>query len=136
MIEVMLEHEKKHVTIRFPCTEAELATKLNDFDFGFDIHNMWVHAFIEPKEFAPMEQQAHDVDELNYLAKRMDSFIDAERRRFFAAITHQLPLFRLKSVVRKSLDPDQILHRSPLSLLSFLFHASYLHSKYCCVVMK
>lgn len=89
MIEVMLEYEKKYVTIRFPCTETELATKLNDFDFGFDIHNMWVHAFVEPKEFAPMEQQAHDLDELNYLAKRMDSFTDAEQRRFFAAVTHE-----------------------------------------------
>ena len=89
MIEVMLEHEKKYVTIRFPCTETELATKLNDFDFGFDIHNMWVHAFVEPKEFAPMEQQAHDLDELNYLAKRMDSFADTERRRFFAAVAHE-----------------------------------------------
>lgn len=89
MISVMFAYEGGYLTVVFPCTETELTTKLNDFDFGFDIHNMWVHAFVEPKEFAPMEQQAHDLDELNYLAKRMDSFVDTERRRFFAAVAHE-----------------------------------------------
>ena len=89
MISAMLAYEGKYLTVDFPCTENVLAELLREMDAAADIHDMWVHAFVKPLEFYRLEQQSHNLDELNYLAKRMDSFSDRELRQFYAAMSQE-----------------------------------------------
>ena len=89
MISAMLAYGGKYLTVVFPCTENELAEGLRELDAVADIHDMWVHVFVKPKEFYRLEQQSHNLDELNYLAKRMDSFSDRELHQFYAAMSQE-----------------------------------------------
>ena len=83
-IELVLQNDGVKRTIIFPCTEAEyqavrkeLALKDN-YAFVIDV--------IEPKALALKKDMFVNLDELNYLAKRMDSFDQKELFSFFAAI--------------------------------------------------
>ena len=83
-IELVLQNDGVKRTIIFPCTEAEyqavrkeLALKDN-YAFVIDV--------IEPKALVLKKDMFVNLDELNYLAKRMDSFDQKELFSFFAAI--------------------------------------------------
>lgn len=83
-IELVLQNDGVKRNVIFPCTEAqyqavrkELALKDN-YAFVIDV--------IEPKALALKKDMFVNLDELNYLAKRMDSFDQKELFSFFAAI--------------------------------------------------
>lgn len=83
-IELVLQNDEVKRNVIFPCSEAEyqavrkeLALKDN-YAFVIDV--------IEPKVLALKKDTFVNLDEINYLAKRMDSFDQKELFSFFAAI--------------------------------------------------
>lgn len=49
---------------------------------------LFVDKVSKPRELSVLQDRFVDLDELNYLAKRMDSFDTQERKQFFAAVHH------------------------------------------------
>ncbi len=83
-IELLLQNKGVCKSVVFPCTEAayqavckELALKDN-YAFVGDV--------VEPKVLAFKKDTFVNLDEINYLAKRMDSFDQKELFSFFAAV--------------------------------------------------
>ncbi len=81
-IELVLENNDKRKTIRFPCSESELEETCG----SLSLHSgqAFVRTVIEPKAFADFEDTFIDLDEMNYLAKRMESFTNEEVARLYA----------------------------------------------------
>lgn len=81
-IELVLENNTKRTTIRFPCSESELEKTCG----SLSLHSgqVFVRAVIEPKAFADIEDTFIDLDEMNYFAKRMESFTNEEVARLYA----------------------------------------------------
>ena len=84
-IELVLENAGVRKRATFPCTESEyqeickeLALKDN-YAFVIDV--------VEPKELALKKDTFVNLDEINYLAKRMDSFDGKETKCFLAAVS-------------------------------------------------
>lgn len=83
-IELVLQNDGVKRNVIFPCTEAEYqaackALALKD-NYAF------VRDVVEPKTLALKKDTFVNLDEINYLAKRMDSFDQKELFSFFAAI--------------------------------------------------
>ena len=83
-IELVLQNDGVKRNVIFPCTEAEYqaackALALKD-NYAF------VRDVVEPKALALKKDTFVNLDEINYLAKRMDSFDQKELFSFFAAI--------------------------------------------------
>ena len=83
-IEFVLQNNGVSKSVVFPCMEAEYqatckALSLKD-NYAF------VRAVVKPKEFEFREDTFVNLDEINYLAKRMDSFDNNETECFLAAI--------------------------------------------------
>ena len=65
-----------------------------------------------------------NVEELNYLAKRLDSFDTGEAAQF-QAMAHKLELFELKDLIKHSGKPLNISHRE--RLIQSHFHPNHLN---------
>ena len=83
-IELLLQNKGVSNSVIFPCSEAEYqaackALALKD-NYAF------VRDVVEPKALAFKKDTFVNLDEINYLAKRMDSFDQKEQFVFFAAV--------------------------------------------------
>lgn len=87
MITATVKHNDNYADIEFPCSEAYLSAKLMEIhvdDLSSITH--YISAITEPKELSFLKDRLVNLDELNYLAKRMDSFFGDEETQFFEAI--------------------------------------------------
>ena len=77
MITLRIKYADSTVNITFPCTENTLAAKLMELHASdHEGDPFFVEEVIEPRDIAPFfEMQFLDLDEVNYLAKRMDSSV-------------------------------------------------------------
>lgn len=89
MITLRIKYADSTVNIQFPCTDNVLMAKLMELHAtDHEGDPFFVEEVIEPRDIAPFfETQFVDLDEVNYLAKRMESFMDKEMHQFFAAST-------------------------------------------------
>ncbi|MGM9669467.1 MAG: antirestriction protein ArdA [Faecousia sp.] len=87
MIKVTVRYGENHTDIRFPCTENELQEAVERLHPS-DPTNMelYVSAVHYPEELAVLQYCFVNLDELNYLGKRMESFWGDEAPRFGQAI--------------------------------------------------
>ncbi|MGN1053483.1 MAG: antirestriction protein ArdA [Candidatus Scatosoma sp.] len=83
-IELVLENAGVSKRAMFPCTEAEYRAICKEL-FLKDNY-AFVRETITPKAFGFKEDTFINLDELNYLAKRMDSFDGKETKCFLAAV--------------------------------------------------
>ena len=83
-IEFVLQNDGERRTVIFPCTETEYQAMCRDLSLKDNY--AFVRDVIKPKELAIKEDTFVNLDEINYLAKRMDSFDQKELFSFFAAI--------------------------------------------------
>lgn len=91
MIQVVLQNDYHKTELTFPCREVEIADALialnNDNDLS---KGVFISQMIEPEELNVLENQFIDLDELNYLAKRMESFFgEVEFSQFYEALKHE-----------------------------------------------
>ena len=90
MITLTLRWMGRFKEIEFPCTDTELQAKLADLrppDASPD--EIFVLAVNEPTALSMLEDQFLDMDEINFLAKRMESFDLDELLQFYAAAQYE-----------------------------------------------
>ena len=86
MITLNVMCKDHRIDITFPCSEMILQSKMMEIHSDNpDFPHAQVMEVIEPRELAVLEGNTHNLDEMNYLAKRLDSFTDQEMAQFFMA---------------------------------------------------
>ena len=83
-IELVLQNGGVKRNVIFPCTEAEYQAVRKELELKDNY--AFVRDVVEPKALALKKDTFVNLDEINYLAKRMDGFDQKELFSFFAAI--------------------------------------------------
>ena len=83
-IELVLQNDGVKRNVLFPCTEAECQAVRKELELKDNY--AFVRDVVEPKALALKKDTFVNLDEINYLAKRMDSFDQKELFSFFAAV--------------------------------------------------
>ena len=83
-IELLLQNKGVSKSVIFPCSEAEYQTTCEELELKDNY--AFVRGVVEPKALALKKDTFVNLDEINYLAKRMDSFDQKELFSFFAAV--------------------------------------------------
>lgn len=83
-IEFVLQNDGVKRNVIFPCTEAEYQAVCKEL--ALKDNYAFVRDVVEPKALALKKDTFVNLDEINYLAKRMDSFDQKELFNFFAAV--------------------------------------------------
>lgn len=87
MIKLKIEYYNNQTELRFPCTEQELYTALAKIGAAeVTPLELYVTQVEYPEEFRIFQDRFVNLDEVNYLAKRMDFFFEDEEYRFFEAM--------------------------------------------------
>lgn len=92
MIKIKIGNGDRETDIRFPISESELYDKLTEIHAidSSDVQQpVTVTGIYWPEEFSVLEGCQVDLDEMNYLAKRLDSFDDREMDQFLIGISMQ-----------------------------------------------
>lgn len=92
MIKIKIGNGDRETDIRFPISESELYDKLAEIHAidSSDVQQpVTVTGIYWPEEFSALEGRQADLDEMNYLAKRLDSFDDREMNQFLIGISMQ-----------------------------------------------
>ena len=77
MIKIRIKNADHEIDIRFPISESELFAKLGEIHAieGKDApESAFVTEVYWPEEFSMLKDRFANLDELNYLARRMESF--------------------------------------------------------------
>ena len=86
MIKVRIGNEKSTV-IDFPCSDNVLNEKLKEIGVGEQIPSRaTITEVLEPKDLPLKLHLIHNLDEMNYLAKRLDSFTPHEMDTFMEMV--------------------------------------------------
>ncbi len=92
MIKIKIGNGDRETDIRFPISESDLYNKLaaiHAIDSTGKQQSVTVTGIYWPEEFSVLEGCQVDLDEMNYLAKRLDSFDDREMDQFLIGISMQ-----------------------------------------------
>ncbi len=90
MIKIKIGNGARETDIHFPISERELYNKLaaiHAIDRTDEQRPVTVTGVYWPEEFSVLEGRQVNLDEMNYLAKRMDSFDDREMDQFLIGIS-------------------------------------------------
>lgn len=87
MIRLNVKYNDAYTDITLPSKDRELHEMLGEKEST--LKRGFVIRVYEPAELALLENTTHDLDEINYLAKRMDSFDGQEMDRFCAIAQHE-----------------------------------------------
>ena len=93
-------HNEQYRNVRFPCTEKELQILTDSFEISNAATTKLTVDTIhdDPKLNALLSGREHNLDELNYLFKRLDSFGESEINTF-CAVAHGQKLQSLKDMI-------------------------------------
>ena len=83
-IELSLQNKGRNINVKFPCAESEYQAACRELELKDNY--AFVRDVVEPKALALKKDTFVNLDEINYLAKRMDSFDQKELFSFFAAV--------------------------------------------------
>lgn len=83
-IEFRLQNDGEAKTLAFPCTESEYQETIKELRVknGY----VFIREVVEPKGLKFRENTFINLDELNYLVKRLDGFTEQEEVKFYATI--------------------------------------------------
>ena len=90
MIKIRIKNADHEIDIRFPISESELFAKLGEIHAieGKDApQSAFVTEVYWPEELSMLKDRFANLDELNYLARRMESFDYHEYDQFLIGIT-------------------------------------------------
>ena len=87
MIKLKIKYGNSQTDLRFPCTEKEMNAALERIH-AEDVTplELYVSEVIFPEELGFLQDRFVNLDEVNYLAKRMDSFFGDEEYQFYEAM--------------------------------------------------
>lgn len=90
MIKITVQYNESLRSIRFPCSEKELTSALMEINaLNYSPLELFVTEVKYPEELGFLKDRFVNPDELNYLAKRFDSFCESEEKRYFEAMKHE-----------------------------------------------
>ena len=89
MIKITVQYNDRLRSIHFPCSEKELTSTLMEINAISDTSELFVTEVEYPEELGFLKDRFVNPDELNYLAKRFDSFCESEEKRYFEAMKHE-----------------------------------------------
>lgn len=107
VIALTIENRTKAIWIGFPCSERDLEQSLRAI--AADAENppkVYVREVTFPKELAFLTSKYVDVDELNYLAKRMQHFTQEETDKLYA-IAESTGYFQPKDLIDFTFNIDR-----------------------------
>lgn len=87
MIAVTVRHNDNYADIDFPCGDSYLQAKLMELHADDPDTTLYVSEIKEPEELTCLKDHFVNPDELNFLAKRLDSFVKKELDQFHIAIS-------------------------------------------------
>ena len=132
MIKLKIRYYNDQTDIRFPCTEKALQEALAEID-AEQVRplELYVTEVVFPEELAFLQDRFVNLDEVNYLAKRMDSFFGNEEYQFYEAM-------KLEGFHWTGKDNALYLFEAPIDMLSFIsLHKenwrSHSYAAACCV---
>ena len=87
MIKLKNKYRDNQTDLRFPCTEKEMSAALERIH-AEDVTplELYVSEVIFPEELGCLQDRFVNLDEVNFLAKRMDSFFGDEEYQFYEAM--------------------------------------------------
>lgn len=87
MIKLRIKYGNSQTELRFPCTEKEMSAALERIH-AEDVTPLELYAaeVVFPEELSFLQERFVDLDEVNFLAMRMDSFFGDEEYRFYEAL--------------------------------------------------
>lgn len=87
MIKLKIKYGNSQTDLRFPCTEKALQEALAEID-AEQVRplELYVTEVVFPEELDFLQDRFANLDEVNYLAKRMDSFFGDEEYQFYEAM--------------------------------------------------
>lgn len=87
MIKLKIKYGNSQTELRFPCTEKEMSAALERIHAEDVVPlELYVSEVVFPDALSCLQDRFVDLDEVNYLAKRMDSFFGDEEYRFYEAL--------------------------------------------------
>ena len=90
MITLRIQNTVLETELRLPCSEAELSQCLREIAITAEPPpKVYVKKMIDPQGFAFLKGTEIDVDEMNYLAKRMDSLTLGETDKLYAIVSQK-----------------------------------------------
>lgn len=89
MITIQIKRENRNAVLRLPCRESEMEAALKRIRENDSGTPEPLIAKIVPSDLAILEGRYVNLDELNYLAKRMESFSDEELLKFYSAAVYE-----------------------------------------------
>ena len=106
MITLKVKGRARSIDLSFPISERELETKLSIIDADTFIQPILeVEKVIEPKCMHRLEGQRINLDEINYLAKRIDSFTFREENKYYAIVEQEM-MSNPKDMINLTFDTD------------------------------
>lgn len=87
MIKLKIKYGNSQTALRFPCTEKEMNAALERIH-AEDVTplELYVSDVVFPEELSCLQDRFVNLDEVNYLGKRMDSFFGDEEYQFYEAM--------------------------------------------------
>ena len=87
MIKLKIKYGNSQTDLRFPCTEKEMNAALERIH-AEDVTplELYVSEVVFPEELGCLQDRFVDLDEVNFLGKRMDSFFGDEEYQFYEAM--------------------------------------------------
>ena len=99
MIYVTVCYGKNFTNIEFPCSERYLQSKLMELGISQTYEpELFMEKVKQPEYMSELENVFINLDELNYLAKRLDSFDHNEIMQFYAA-TKEFNMKEMKELI-------------------------------------
>ena len=90
MIKITVRNKDHLADIRFPCSESELLSILMEIHAADENpDSLFIYDIEYPKELDFLKDRFINLDELNFLAKRMESFWGVEEIQFYEALKHE-----------------------------------------------
>lgn len=90
MIKVTVQYNDHLVDIHFPCSETTLQAALMEIHAADDNPpQLFIKDVVFPEELGHLKDRFVNLDELNYLGKRMESFFGTEEEQFYEAMKQE-----------------------------------------------
>ena len=108
MIKIRIRNAGHEVDVRFPVSESKLYAKLSGIhavENRNDAQSAYVTEVYWPEEFSILKDRFANLDELNYLARRMESFDTLEYDQFLIGIT-KLDSKEVKDLINLTFNLD------------------------------
>lgn len=85
-----LRNAGRDTDIEFPCTEKEMSEALEKIEIpDLNAPKVYVSEVVEPTGLSMLESKALNLDEVNYLAKLLDSLMQDERDKIYAVANYE-----------------------------------------------